>query len=112
MIKFKLLQVFFVVIYLEVHQAQYIVQRNAVGTSEFPIDFLFGSASAAYQVEGAWDRDGRLPSIWDALTHNHPDMVVDHSTGDNATDSYDLYLEDVKAMKDVGVGFSVTFPSL
>jgi Glycosyl hydrolase family 1 len=101
----KLVQVLFVVVFFEVHRTQAVGQINAVQNSAFPKDFLFGSASAAYQIEGAWDRDGRLPSIWDALTHNHSELVIDHSTGDIAADSYDMYMEDVRALKDVGVGF-------
>jgi beta-glucosidase/6-phospho-beta-glucosidase/beta-galactosidase len=46
---------------------------------------------------------GRLPSIWDALTHDHSDLIVDHSTGDTAANSYDLYEKDVEILKDVGV---------
>lgn len=69
----------------------------------FPDYFLFGSASAAYQVEGAWDRDGKGESIWDRLTHENPEAVADRSNGDVAANSYDLFREDVKALKLSGV---------
>jgi Glycosyl hydrolase family 1 len=96
-------QVLLVVILYVVHRATCVVEINAVQIGRFPKDFRFGSASAAYQIEGAWDRDGRLPSIWDVLTHNRSDLVYDHTTGDIAANSYELYLEDVKILKDVGV---------
>ena len=69
----------------------------------FPDSFKFGSASAAYQVEGAWNLDGKTPSIWDTMTHDHPELIADRSTGDIGPDSYHFYKEDVKALKSVGV---------
>ena len=69
----------------------------------FAKTFKFGSASAAYQVEGAWDLDGKTPSIWDTMTHDRPELIADHSTGDIGPDSYHFYKEDVKALKSVGV---------
>lgn len=72
----------------------------------FPKDFSFGAATAAYQIEGAYQADGKGPSIWDSLTHNHPELVVDHSTGDIAADSYHFYKKDVAALKEVGVRFA------
>lgn len=72
----------------------------------FPKDFYFSSASAAYQIEGAWDTDGRTPSIWDNLTHSHPGSIADRSSGDVACDSYNLYKEDIKAIKAIGVSLN------
>lgn len=69
----------------------------------FPAWFAFGAATAAYQVEGGWNEDGRGPSVWDTLTHDHPELVVDRSTGDVAADSYHRFQEDVDALKQVGV---------
>jgi beta-glucosidase/6-phospho-beta-glucosidase/beta-galactosidase len=46
---------------------------------------------------------GKGPNIWDTLTHEHPDYVVDAATGDVADDSYHLYKEDVKILKELGV---------
>jgi hypothetical protein len=46
---------------------------------------------------------GKGPNIWDTLTHEHPDYVVEGATGDVADDSYHLYKEDVKILKDLGV---------
>nr|AGP76179.1 beta-glucosidase [Macrotermes carbonarius] len=68
----------------------------------FPDDFLLGAATASYQIEGGWDADGKGDNIWDTLTHERPQYVDDHSSGDVADDSYHLYLEDVKLLKAMG----------
>jgi len=62
-----------------------------------PPNFMYGMATAAYQVEGAWNVSGRGPSIWDTFSHT-PGKVADGSTGDVADDFYHLYEEDVKLM--------------
>lgn len=71
----------------------------------FPDYFKFGSASAAYQIEGAWNLDGKSPSIWDTYVHENPHLVKNSSTGDIASDSYNFYRKDVLALKSVGVSF-------
>lgn len=48
--------------------------------------------------------DGKSPNIWDEATHNRPEMIADRSNGDISADSYHFYKEDVKALKQVGVG--------
>lgn len=81
----------------------------------FPADFMFGCSSASYQVEGGWNKDGKGESIWDHLTHYSRDAVVDQSTGDVAANSYELYAEDVKALKLTGVQFyrfSISWPRI
>jgi len=70
--------------------------------SSFPQDFLWGSATAAYQVEGAWDEEGKGASIWDVFT-KVPGNIIDGSSGDVACDSYHRYKEDVALMKDMGL---------
>ncbi|MGO1411537.1 MAG: family 1 glycosylhydrolase, partial [Microbacterium sp.] len=56
-------------------------------TRSFPPDFLFGAATAAYQVEGAAFEDGRTASIWDAFSR-HPGAVINADNGDIACDHY------------------------
>uniref|UniRef100_A0A182ITQ5 beta-glucosidase n=1 Tax=Anopheles atroparvus TaxID=41427 RepID=A0A182ITQ5_ANOAO len=74
-------------------------------SEQFPPDFLFGAATAAYQIEGAWNESGRGPSVWDTLTHTHPELVVDGATGDRAADSYHRYTSDVGVLASVGFNF-------
>jgi beta-glucosidase len=68
----------------------------------FPDGFLWGSATAAYQVEGAAKLDGRGPSIWDTFSHT-PGKTAHGDTGDVADDEYHLYREDIARMKDMGL---------
>lgn len=70
---------------------------------QFPEKFLFGASSAAYQVEGAWNIDGKTPSIWDTATHNFPEIIEDGSNGDVSTNSYHFYGSDVHKLKQIGV---------
>ena len=78
------------------------VQTN--GSNQiFPESFMFGVSSAAYQIEGGWNADGKGPSIWDEFTHSHPDKIFDHQNGDIAANSYELYLDDVEAVKNLNV---------
>jgi len=79
---------------------------------EFPKGFLWGSATASYQVEGAVNEDGRGPSIWDTFSHT-PGKVVENATGDVADDHYHRYKEDIQLMKSLGVKsyrFSIAWP--
>lgn len=68
----------------------------------FPKEFLWGAASAAYQVEGAWDEDGKGPSIWDQFSRI-PDKTFEGTNGDVAVDHYHRYKEDVALMKELGM---------
>lgn len=68
----------------------------------FPETFLWGSASSAYQIEGAWDTHGRGPSVWDAFSQT-PGKVTNGETGDVACDHYGRYQEDVALMARVGL---------
>ncbi|MBS1795010.1 MAG: beta-glucosidase [Acidobacteria bacterium] len=82
------------------------------GTGKFPDGFLWGSATASYQVEGAVAEDGRKPSIWDTFSHT-PGKTVEGATGDVANDHYHRYKEDVQLMKSLGVKtyrFSIAWP--
>lgn len=68
----------------------------------FPNDFLWGSASAAYQVEGAWNEDGKGPSNWDQFVRI-PGKTFKGTTGDVAVDHYHRYQEDVRLMAEMGL---------
>lgn len=69
----------------------------------FPKDFAWGAASAAYQIEGAWNEDGKGPSIWDNLCHHRPGNLYQNQTGDIACDHYHRYREDVALMREIGL---------
>lgn len=76
----------------------------------FPKNFLWGAASAAYQIEGAYNEDGKVPGIWDALSAGH---VKHGENGNIACDHYHRYKEDVALLKKLGVKayrFSVSWP--
>ena len=78
----------------------------------FPPNFRWGAAAAAYQIEGAWNEDGKGPSVWDNLSHQ-PGRVYQGHTGDVACDHYHRYREDVGLMKQVGLQayrLSVSWP--
>ncbi|MFD8916253.1 glycoside hydrolase family 1 protein [Streptomyces sp. NPDC059569] len=78
----------------------------------FPPGFLWGTATAAYQIEGAARENGRTPSIWDTFSHT-PGKVERGDTGDIAVDHFHRRAEDVRMMADLGVNayrFSVSWP--
>jgi beta-glucosidase/6-phospho-beta-glucosidase/beta-galactosidase len=80
----------------------------------FPSDFVWGTATAAYQIEGAVGEDGRGPSIWDTFSHT-PGKIADGSTGDIADDHYHRYSGDVSIMADLGMNayrFSIAWPRI
>ncbi|HEX2862833.1 MAG TPA: GH1 family beta-glucosidase [Lacunisphaera sp.] len=68
----------------------------------FPQHFTWGAATAAYQIEGAWDRDGKGPSIWDSFSHQ-PGRVFENHNGDTACDHYRRWRDDVRLLRDLGV---------
>ncbi|KAL5760558.1 hypothetical protein ACOSQ2_019396 [Xanthoceras sorbifolium] len=74
----------------------------SLNRTSFPSGFIFGTASSAYQYEGAANDGGRGPSIWDIFTQKHSDKIKDGSSGVVAIDSYHRYKEDVALMKDIG----------
>ncbi|KAJ8923930.1 hypothetical protein NQ315_006706 [Exocentrus adspersus] len=80
-------------------------KADEISNRRFPDDFLIGVASASYQIEGAWNEDGKGENIWDRFTHEDPSRIVDKSNGDIACDSYHLYKEDVALIKAVGLDF-------
>jgi beta-glucosidase len=84
------------------------------GTRRFPEGFVWGAATAAYQIEGAVNADGRQPSIWDTFSHT-PGKVHRGDTGDTACDHYHRMPGDVALMAKLGVRsyrFSVSWPRI
>jgi beta-glucosidase len=82
------------------------------GPATFPRDFVWGTATSAYQIEGAVHEDGRGPSIWDPFVHTAGN-IIDHSTADIANDHYHRYKEDVQLIKELGAKayrFSIAWP--
>jgi len=78
----------------------------------FPPDFRWGAATSAYQIEGAWDEDGKGPSIWDAFCRQ-PGRIRDGTSGEIATDHYHRWEEDVSIMVELGLQayrFSISWP--
>ncbi len=78
----------------------------------FPENFVWGAATASYQVEGAWNEDGKGESIWDRFSHT-PGKIYNGDTGDIACDHYHRYLEDVALMQRLGLKacrFSISWP--
>jgi beta-glucosidase len=76
--------------------------QQAAAVRSFPSTFLFGAATAAYQIEGAAHEDGRTDSIWDVFCRV-PGAVVGGDNGDVACDHYHRYREDVALMADLGL---------
>jgi beta-glucosidase len=78
----------------------------------FPPDFVWGAATASYQIEGAWEAEGKGESIWDRFSHT-PGKIMDGSSGDVACDHYHRYREDVALMQQLGLKayrFSISWP--
>ncbi|MEL7314709.1 MAG: family 1 glycosylhydrolase, partial [Cyanobacteria bacterium J06559_3] len=83
-------------------------------TYPFPENFQWGVATAAYQIEGAAQADGRRPSVWDTFSAM-PERVLNGDTGKVACDHYHRYEEDIRLMADLGVEhyrFSVAWPRI
>ena len=80
----------------------------------FPPGFTWGAATAAYQIEGAANADGKGPSVWDTFSHT-PGKVRGGDTGDIACDSYHRYREDAELLSSLGLSayrFSVSWPRI
>jgi len=96
--------------------AQSVAETKSMGASatQFPSGFYWGVATAAYQIEGSPDADGKGKSIWDTYAHT-PGKVKNGETGDVANDHYRRYKEDVALMKDMGAKayrFSIAWPRI
>lgn len=81
---------------------------------QFPKDFIWGAATASYQIEGAWNEDGKGESIWDRFSHT-PGKIENADTGDVACDHYHRWADDIKLMQAIGLKgyrFSVAWPRI
>ena len=84
------------------------------GRITYPPDFIWGAAASSYQIEGAWNEDGKGESIWDRFCHASGNIRNDDS-GDIACDHYHRYKEDVALMKELGLRayhFSISWPRI
>lgn len=81
---------------------------------KFPENFVWGAATASYQIEGAWNKHGKGESIWDRFSHT-PGHVLNDDTGDVANDHYHLWRKDIRLMKQIGIQayrFSTSWPRI
>ena len=80
----------------------------------FPEGFYWGAATASYQIEGAWNQDGKGESIWDRFSHTEG-RIQNGATGDVACDSYHRYLDDIALLREMNLTsyrFSISWPRL
>jgi beta-glucosidase len=85
-----------------------------MATRTFPKGFYWGAATASYQIEGAWQADGKGESIWDRFAHT-PGRIRNGDTGDVACDSYHRFAEDVALLREMNLGsyrFSISWPRI
>lgn len=83
------------------NQSEHQFTATALRRSDFPPDFVFGTATSAYQVEGAAFEGGRGPSIWDTFSHT-PGKTADGKNGDKAIEQYYRFQEDIELMDNLG----------
>ena len=87
------------------------VSAPMIQSARFPKDFVWGMATAAYQVEGAWNTDGKGESIWDRYSHE-VGKIKGAATADVACDQHHLYKQDIGLLKQLnqkGYGFSISW---
>ena len=85
-----------------------------INNNKFPKDFMWGTATSSYQIEGAPDLDGKGPSVWDHFSHIEGN-IKNGDTGDIACDHYHLWPEDLKLLENLGVNsyrFSISWPRI
>src|SRR5580704_9153708 len=90
------------------------VSESLIQKARFPEGFLWGTATASYQVEGAWNEDGKGESIWDRFAHT-AGKIRNGDTGDLACDSYHRWRDDIalmRAMNLTSCRFSISWPRI
>ena len=91
-----------------------IAAPSRVDGAMFPDDFIWGAATAAYQIEGAASEDGRKPCVWDTFSRL-PGTTKNGDTGEVACDHYHRFADDVKLMAELGIKhyrFSIAWPRI
>lgn len=81
---------------------------------KFPENFIWGAATASYQIEGGWNKHGKGESTWDRFSHT-PGKILNGDTGDTADDHYRLWKKDIGLMKKIGLHayrFSISWPRI
>ena len=89
-------------------------QSDSPAEVSFPKGFFWGAATAAYQIEGAWNEGGKGESIWDRFTHT-PGKIKNGDTGDTACDSYHRWREDIALLRAMNLNsyrFSISWPRI
>ena len=84
------------------------------GPIRFPAGFIWGAATSSYQIEGAWDEDGKGESIWDRFCHT-PGKIDNGDVGDVSANHYHYWQDDIQLMKEVGLQayrFSISWPRI
>jgi beta-glucosidase len=90
------------------------MEQTMASKITFPENFLWGAATASYQIEGAWDKYGKGESTWDRFSHT-PGKIRNGDTGDVANDHYRLWKKDIALMKQIGLRayrFSTAWPRI
>ena len=88
------------------------MSQTSIKRSQFPEHFKWGVATSSFQIEGAHDRDGKGPSVWDTFCQQ-PGKIADGSNGHVACEHYDRWQEDVQLIQSLGVNayrFSISWP--
>ncbi|OWF53073.1 lactase-phlorizin hydrolase-like isoform X2 [Mizuhopecten yessoensis] len=80
-----------------------VANENSTLFDQFPEGFRWGASTSAYQIEGAWNEDGRGATFLDVIAHIHKGAIIDNSTGNVACDSYHKYMEDIRILQDTKV---------